>query len=46
MHQKLEDVQDLIKIQEAKKQTKNSLLAVTIGHFVSCLVSQNVYHTV
>lgn len=41
-HQKLEDVQDLIKIQE----TKNSLLAVMIGHFVSCLVSQNIYHTV
>lgn len=45
-HQKLEDVQDLIKIQQPKKKTKNSLLAVMIGHFVSCLVSQNVYHTV
>lgn len=40
-HQKLDDVQDFIKIQEAK----NCLLAVMIGQFMSCLLSQNIYHT-
>lgn len=38
--QKLEDVQDFIKIQDAK----SSLLAAMMGHFVSCLISQNIYH--
>lgn len=39
--QKLEDVQDFMKIHEAK----NCSLAAMIVQFVSCLFSQNIYHT-